>query len=198
LHADHQLDQLAGQFAHWRQTRTHPYERIPQALWDHAVALAATLPPARVAKQLRLRVADLKKQMGNRHAAPAALAPLPLGFVEVPSAPAEPPLQAVTHIELSRTDGTRLCISTPASPLPLDAVVRAFVEGRSCCNCPPKAGSCSPRHRWISAKALIASRPCVGRGCGTTRWRAPSTCCATAPARRSSSCSMTGRGTGSV
>ena len=40
LHAEHQLDQLAGQFEHWRQTRTHPSERFPQALWDHAVALA--------------------------------------------------------------------------------------------------------------------------------------------------------------
>ena len=51
LQADHQLDQLAGQLAHWRQTRTHPYERIPQELWDYAVALASALPPSRVAKQ---------------------------------------------------------------------------------------------------------------------------------------------------
>ena len=43
LHVDHQLDQLAAQFAHWRQTRTHPYGRIPHELWEHAVALAATL-----------------------------------------------------------------------------------------------------------------------------------------------------------
>jgi hypothetical protein len=51
LHAEHPLDQVAGQFAHWRQTRTHPGERLPQALWDHAVPLASALPPARVAKQ---------------------------------------------------------------------------------------------------------------------------------------------------
>jgi hypothetical protein len=72
LHAEHQLDQLAGQFAHWRQTRTHPGERFPQALWDHAVALAATLPPSRVAKQLRLRLIDLKKpdSTGLRGGAP--------------------------------------------------------------------------------------------------------------------------------
>ena len=63
LHAEHQLDQLAGQFEHWRQTRTHSSERFPQALWDHAVALASVLPPPRVAKQLRLRLTDLKKQM---------------------------------------------------------------------------------------------------------------------------------------
>jgi hypothetical protein len=134
LHVDHQLDQLAGQFAHWRQTRTHPYERIPHELWEHAVALAAALPPSRVAKQVRVRLADLKKQMAARHEATAALSPLPLGFVEVPPAPSWPQPPAVPQIELSRADGTRLCIHCPASALPLAAVVRAFVEGRSCCN----------------------------------------------------------------
>src|SRR5437870_12172347 len=48
LHAEHQLDQLAGQFAHWRQTRPRPFAPIPSALWDQAVALAAAFPPARV------------------------------------------------------------------------------------------------------------------------------------------------------
>jgi len=130
LHVEHQLDQLAGQFEHWRQTRTHPGERFPQALWDQAVAVAATLPPSRVAKQLRLRLIDLKKQMAAPHAAPS----LPLGFVEVPSAPARPQPTVATQLELSRADGTRLCLHTPMSPLLLDALVRAFVEGRSCCN----------------------------------------------------------------
>jgi hypothetical protein len=130
LHAEHQLDQLAGQFEHWRQTRTHPSERFPQALWDQAVALAAILPPARVAKQLRLRLIDLKKQMATPHAAP----PMPLGFVEVPSAPAGPQATTATQLELSRADGTRLCLHAPLSPLLLDALVRAFVEGRACCN----------------------------------------------------------------
>src|SRR5438128_5547619 len=130
LHTEHQLDQLTAQFEHWRQTRTHPGERFPQALWDQAVALAATLPPSRVAKQLRLRLIDLKKQMAAPHAAP----PRPLGFVEVPSAPAGPQAPAVTQRELSRADGTRLCLPTPLPPLLLDALVRACVEGRSCCN----------------------------------------------------------------
>jgi hypothetical protein len=38
LHADHQLDQCAGPFEHWRQTRPHPCARIPQPLGDQAVA----------------------------------------------------------------------------------------------------------------------------------------------------------------
>src|SRR6266702_8273948 len=86
LHAEHQLDQLAAQFEHWRQTRTHPGERFPQALWDHAVTLASALPPSRVAKQLRLRLKDLKKQMATPHAAPPAAPPMPLGFVEATAA----------------------------------------------------------------------------------------------------------------
>ena len=134
LHAEHQLDQLAAQFAHWRQTRSHPSERIPPELWDHAVALATTLPPSRVARQVRVRLADLKKQMAARYQAPAAVTPLPLNFVEVPSVPAGPPPMGTPQIELSRADGTRLCLHTPLAPLLLDALVRAFVEGRACCN----------------------------------------------------------------
>jgi hypothetical protein len=134
LHAEHQLDQLAGQFERWRQTRRYPGERFPQALWDQAVALAATLPPSRVAKQLRLRLIDLKKQMATPHAAPSAAPPMPLGFVEVPSAPAGPQSTAATQLELLRADGTRLCLPAPLSPLLLDTLVRAFVEGRACCN----------------------------------------------------------------
>jgi hypothetical protein len=134
LHAEHQLDQLAGQFEHWRQTRRYPGERFPQALWDQAVALAVTLPPSRVAKQLRLRLIDLKKQMVTPPPAPPAAPSMPLGFVEVPSAPARPQSTATTHLELSRADGTRLCLHAPMSPLLLDALVRAFVEGRACCN----------------------------------------------------------------
>jgi len=134
LHTDHQLDQLAGQFDHWRQTRTHLSERIPHALWDQAVALTATIPPARVAKQLRLRLADLKKQMAHRQGCAAAVVPRPLGFVEVPLVPVEFARPEAAHLELSRADGTRLSIHTPAVLLALDTVVRAFVEGRACCN----------------------------------------------------------------
>ncbi len=38
------VDQLAGQFERWRQTRSHPADRIPQPLWDQAVALSTVLP----------------------------------------------------------------------------------------------------------------------------------------------------------
>ena len=66
LHADHQLDQLAGQFEHWRQRCSHPSERIPQHLWDQAAALARVLPRSRVAQHLRLSPSDLNKHMATR------------------------------------------------------------------------------------------------------------------------------------
>ena len=40
LHTEYQLDQLAGQFEHWRQTRAPPIDRIPQRIWKQAVALS--------------------------------------------------------------------------------------------------------------------------------------------------------------
>ena len=129
LHAEHQLDQLAGQFARWRQTRTHPNHRIPPELWEHSAALTALVPPSRVAKQLRLRLADLKHQMATRQASPPALPPTTLGFVEVPRPPVRPQVPSTIQVEVRRADGTRLCIHAPESSLPLDALVRTFVEG---------------------------------------------------------------------
>jgi len=130
LHAEHQLDQLAGQFAHWRQTRPHPHSQIPPELWAHAVALTAVVPPSRVAKQLRLRLADLKKQMGTRQASLLTGPPLSMGFVEVPPVPARPQAPATIQLELSRADGSRLCIHSAESTLPLETLVRAFLEMR--------------------------------------------------------------------
>ena len=67
LHTDHQLDQLAGQFAHWRQTRPHPHSPIPSELWAQAVALTTVVSPSRVAQQLR--VASRGPQKADRHPA---------------------------------------------------------------------------------------------------------------------------------
>jgi len=94
-----------------------------------------------VAKQLRLRLADLKKQIATRHAAPTAMPPPSLGFVAVPPAPARAQATPMMQLELSRADGTRLCLHAPAAMLPLDAVGRAFVAGDACSNAPRKVAS---------------------------------------------------------
>jgi hypothetical protein len=128
--AEHQLDQLAGQFEHWRQTRPSPRSRIPPELWDQAVSLTQALSPSRVAKQLRLGVTDRKKQIAAHHESTAAPPPTTLGFVEVPPTPAWPQATPATQIALHRADGARLCLHSPASTPPLVALVRSVLEGR--------------------------------------------------------------------
>ena len=130
LHAEHQLDQLAGHFEHWRQTRTHPRQRIPQALWDQAVALTKALPPSRVAKHLRLGAADLKKHRAAHQESIEAAPPTALAFVEVPPAPSWDRHTPATQIELHRPDGTRLHIHYREATPPLTTLLRVFLEGR--------------------------------------------------------------------
>jgi hypothetical protein len=82
------------------------------------VALTAVVSPPRVAKQLRLRLADLKKPIATRHATVPPAVPHPstsLGFVEVPSASSWPQPSGAIQIELSRTDGTWLRIKLTRS-----------------------------------------------------------------------------------
>ena len=125
LHTEHQLDQLAGQFEHWRQTRSHLTECIPERLWEQAVALATVLPYSRVAKYLRLSPKDLKTHMAAQPQ--VGLAPTPAGFVEVPpTAPSQAP--PTTAIELQRKDGARLRLHAPDSALM--SIVRSFLEAR--------------------------------------------------------------------
>jgi hypothetical protein len=129
LHADHQLDQLSGQFEHWRQTRSHPHERIPDPLWDQAVALTSTLSASRVAKHLRLGGNDLKQQIAKRQGK-ATARPTVSSFVEVPHPPAQPQGMGCLEVELQRTDGARLRIHSPDASLPLAAIVHSFLEAR--------------------------------------------------------------------
>ena len=129
LHTDHQLDQLAGQFEHWRQTRSHPSERIPQRLWDQAAALSRVLPYSRVAQHVRVSPSDLKKHMAAQHESRSTASPTPPRFVEVPPTPAWPPVAQAMEIELERPDGACLRVRCPESTSPVVALVRAFLEG---------------------------------------------------------------------
>ena len=128
LHAEHQLDQLAGQFEHWRQTRTRRRERIPQDLWDQAVALTRALPYSRVAHHLGLSSAALKDQIARQREPSAVPAPAPLGFVEVPMSLASASMPPPIEVEMHRADGAHLHLHAPDSALA--ELVRAFLEVR--------------------------------------------------------------------
>jgi len=124
LHTDHQLDQLAGQFEHWRRTRSHPSERIPKRLWKQAAALARVLPYCRVAQHLRLSPSDLKKHMATPRDSKPVISPR---FVEVPSMPAGSSATQVMEIEVERRDGARLRVRCPESASSVTTLVQVFL-----------------------------------------------------------------------
>lgn len=126
LHTDYQLDQLTGQFEHWRRTRSHPSERIPTRLWKQAAALARVLPYSRVAQHVRVSPSDLKKHMATPHDAKPATSPR---FVEVPPPPAGSSTAPAMDIELERSDGARLRLRCSEATSSVAAVVQAFLEG---------------------------------------------------------------------
>jgi len=130
LQAEHQLDQLAGQFEHWRQTCSQAGAHIPEPLWAQAVALAAVLPPTRVAKQLRVKIAYLRRRLAAQ--LPLSASPPPPGFVEVPLPPATLPGHGSLTVEFQRPDGARLHLHAPDTALPLLALVQCFLEGHTC------------------------------------------------------------------
>jgi len=127
--AEHQLTDLAEQFAQWRQQRTYRFAPFPHPLWEQAIALTAVLPLATVAKCLQLRGRDLQKRCAARDHSPGAESPPPaVGFVEVPTASPWPLPAPTTEIELHRADGARLWIRSHEPQFPLAAVVRTFLE----------------------------------------------------------------------
>jgi hypothetical protein len=125
---DPELEQLADRFAHWRQCRTTPKERIPTSLWDQATALCQTRPPSRVAKHLGLCTSDLKKRCQVHEPCtplPAELE-VPLNFVEV--SPASWPSSCGVQIEMQRPDGTRLQLTSQDANVTLAELIRTFLE----------------------------------------------------------------------
>lgn len=117
-------------FERWRANR-RARTRIPQELWEKAVALLSNHPITRVARELRLDPAELKKR---RHA-PAL--PLPrdtsaspqffaLDAAELnrrngsgPLIELTPTSRQLTHnnlrLQIERADGHRLTLSVPSS-----------------------------------------------------------------------------------
>src|SRR5919109_4744671 len=109
-HAEETLTDLAGRFEHWRQSRTHGRARIPEDLWDQAVALSMVLPNARVARRLRLSPTDLRKQRVARQG-PSAIAgaETPPAFVDIPpSMPWSTTPPTEIEVEFARADGARM------------------------------------------------------------------------------------------
>ena len=126
-HVDQQLAQLAEAFAHWRQCRSTPRERIPESLWQQAVCLTRVLPMSRVAKRLGLGTSDLKKRCTNHAVAVTAQDISPtIDFVELTPGPSWP--TPSIDVDIRRPDGSRMHLVCQHQSASLAALIRAFLE----------------------------------------------------------------------
>jgi len=187
--ANHQLDQLAGQLRTGARRGRTPTNGFPTALGSRR-GVAAVLPPSRVAKQVRVRLMDLKKRMATRGEGTARgpLCPWALSSAVYPPGPPprRDPDRAVPrrwHPTLHSHAMTTLALDALYGPLWRDAHAATDPQSRIFLATQPVD----------SAKAWMDLQPCVrqylGRTAGGCRLRSS----ATAPAPRSSSCSMMGR-----
>jgi hypothetical protein len=126
--AEAHLRHVTQQFAQWRQHRPTPRGyRIPNPLWAEAVRLAQVLPLTRVAQQLGLKPAALKRQRAAlRTMGGASVPPAASPFVEV-SAGAWGP--APVEVEVQRPDGVRLRLHY-RDPAPVLTLVQTLLEAR--------------------------------------------------------------------
>jgi hypothetical protein len=119
FHPDHPLDPRAAQFEHWRQSRAHPHDRIPERRWDQAAALPQTLSPSRVAQHLRWRGRALKTPLPQRQRQPGRPRLGPADVIEGSKSSPPPPGPGSLEGEWHRPDGARLRQAVPdAPPLP--------------------------------------------------------------------------------
>ena len=107
------LEAVAKHFAHWRRKKTNG-ERIPEALWNQALALLGNYGISQVSRTLRLSYTELDKR---RKISEAGRSRQGSGddtaFVEIDRAlvdQAAEPADGAVWMELERPDGLRLRI----------------------------------------------------------------------------------------
>jgi len=123
------LEGVRRQFEKWRKTKK-PGSRIPEELWDAAVALCEQYSPSKVSLALRLSSNDLKKKVAARQASEPPSVVQPASFIEfaLPAPSNEP--ECVVEMENRHGDRMKIYFTDKGST-DLVALSRAFLEARS-------------------------------------------------------------------
>jgi len=118
-----ELARLAQRFAAWRRSRAFG-TRIPEPLWDAAVALAVRHGLSRTAMALKLGYYALKKRVEQTASPRRQSAPHP-AFVELPAGSLTGPGECV--IEFEKSGGVRMRVQLKGVGIPdLVALGRSF------------------------------------------------------------------------
>ena len=104
------LHSLRQRIASWR-ARREKRRRMPQELWDDAVACARVHGVWETSQVLGLNYASLRARL---EASDPELDVVPRGFVEIDLAAVAPPSPSLLTVELHRRDGAKLCVHLPS------------------------------------------------------------------------------------
>lgn len=126
-----ELARAAARFAQWRQGRVVG-ERIPEPLWNLAVALAARYGVSRTAAELAVGYYSLQKRCEEEPSSPARQgedSASSASFIELPPSALIPSSECV--IEFEKASGAKLRVHLKGPCLPdLAALGRGFWEAR--------------------------------------------------------------------
>jgi hypothetical protein len=122
-----QLESMRRWIKRWRRTQP-AYARMPEELWEAAVALARVDGAYAVARDLGVNYATLKRRV--ECAAPGRAPSAGAGFVELDAAEVFGAReQTGTVVELAGADGTKLSVRLRGSePLDVVALAGAFLR----------------------------------------------------------------------
>jgi hypothetical protein len=115
------LSRTRALFEQWRTARSSLHEKIPEELWQAAVALCDRYPVSQLCRELHVSAGALRARLREAGPQPAPTAlpefvPLPLEALGLPVA--ERPATAADapiYLVWERADGTRLQLLLPAS-----------------------------------------------------------------------------------
>ncbi|MCB0122947.1 MAG: hypothetical protein KDE58_11920 [Caldilineaceae bacterium] len=132
--AEQQLLALAERFAHWRTTKRHRGDPIPEALWAEVGSLSNRLPQRHICRVLRLSDRDVQKRLGPGGVAtkPQPTSTQALTFIDMTEALSThtPPSVGVTEVAVERPDGARFQLHYTGDIAQLAPLVQSFLTAR--------------------------------------------------------------------
>jgi hypothetical protein len=121
-----EIEAVRERIEEWRRTRAKR-TRMPEELWEAAVALAGKHGAWRISRALRVRYEGLKSRAMLLATVPTL--PSAPGFVDMTSVlGAASSNDSSTTVDLSRADGTRLLLRLPSGAVDVQSIIRAFSQ----------------------------------------------------------------------